>query len=143
MSDPEIHPVDRHVGEQVRAWRKRRELTQAQLAACVGLTFQQVQKYETGQNRISASMLVDLARSLETPVPAFFEGLPEAAGQDGDLARRASFILSSQAASRILNLLASLPLSAQIRIVDLLRELSFELRAAIGSAPLDPLDDAP
>ncbi|HEY2660386.1 MAG TPA: helix-turn-helix transcriptional regulator [Caulobacteraceae bacterium] len=140
MPNQDIHPVDLHVGEQIRAWRKRRELTQAQLARSVGLTFQQVQKYETGLNRVSASMLVDLARSLEAPVWAFFEGLPEVGGLDGDLARRASLILSSQASSRLLGLLASLPLSAQLRIIDSLRELSFELRAAIGSTLLDPLD---
>lgn len=143
MSNPKIHPVDRHVGEQLRAWRLRRELTQTQLARSVGLTFQQVQKCETGLNRISASMLADLARSLEAPVWAFFDGLPGAGGLEGDLARRASFILSSQAASRLLNLLASLPLSAQVRIIDSLRELSFELRAAVGAALSDPLDGQP
>ena len=135
MSRSEMHPVDRHVGEQLRVWRKRRGLTQAQLARSVGLTFQQVQKYESGRNRISASMLVELAQSLQAPVLAFFEGLPGMGRRDGDLARRASFILSSPAASRLLKLLADLPLSAQIQIVDDLRSLSLELRTAIGSSP--------
>lgn len=135
MSNADTHPVDRHVGERVRAWRKRRGLTQSGLARSVGVTFQQIQKYESGQNRISASMLVALARSLQVPVLALFDGLREAVGDDGDLARRASFILSSKAASRLLALMASLPLSEQIQIVDSLRELSFELRLAIGSTP--------
>jgi len=72
------HPVDVHVGQAVRWRRKLRGLSQQALARRLGLTFQQVQKYETGANRISASALHAIARTLEVPVAAFFEGLPDA-----------------------------------------------------------------
>lgn len=70
------HPVDVHVGQAVRWRRKLRGLSQEALARRLGLTFQQVQNYETGANRISASALHAIARTLEVPVSAFFEGLP-------------------------------------------------------------------
>lgn len=71
------HPVDVHVGRAVRWRRKLRGLSQQALAERIGLTFQQVQKYETGANRISASALHAIARTLEVPVAFFFDGLPE------------------------------------------------------------------
>jgi transcriptional regulator with XRE-family HTH domain len=77
------HPVDVHVGQAVRWRRKLRGLSQEALARRLGLTFQQVQKYETGANRISASALHAIARTLEVPVSAFFEGLPGTADGAG------------------------------------------------------------
>ena len=70
------HPVDRHVGQAVRLRRKLRGVSQQALAERLGITFQQVQKYETGANRISASTLHGIAQVLEVPVSAFFDGLP-------------------------------------------------------------------
>lgn len=78
-----VHPVDVHVGRAVRVQRKLRGLTQQALAERIGLTFQQVQKYETGANRISASALHAIAGALGVPVAAFFEGLPEAGRAEG------------------------------------------------------------
>jgi len=71
------HPVDVHVGRAVRWRRKVRGLSQQQLGERIGLTFQQVQKYESGANRISASALHAIAGALEVPVAFFFDGLPE------------------------------------------------------------------
>jgi transcriptional regulator with XRE-family HTH domain len=68
-------PVDVHVGRQVRLYRTVAGLSQTQLAEAIGLTFQQVQKYERGGNRISASKLVQIGQVLGTPVTAFFDGL--------------------------------------------------------------------
>ncbi len=65
-------PVDREVGARIRAARLKVGLTQSQLAAAVGLSFQQVQKYESGANRVSASTLVRLARALNTTVIGLF-----------------------------------------------------------------------
>jgi len=70
-----IHPVDVHVGKRVRHRRWLVGMTQQQLAERVGIKFQQIQKYETGANRISASRLWDIADALEVPVSFFFEGL--------------------------------------------------------------------
>jgi transcriptional regulator with XRE-family HTH domain len=78
------HPVDRHVGQAVRLRRKLLGVSQQALAQRLGLTFQQVQKYETGANRISASALHGIAQALEVPVSAFFDGLPTGSARDGE-----------------------------------------------------------
>ncbi|THH35832.1 XRE family transcriptional regulator [Aliishimia ponticola] len=69
------HVVDIHVGKRVRQRRWLLGLTQQQLGEAVGIKFQQVQKYETGANRVSASRLWEIAKVLEVPVTFFFEGL--------------------------------------------------------------------
>ena len=71
------HPVDVHVGKRVRHRRWLIGMTQQQLAERVGIKFQQIQKYETGANRVSASRLWDIADALEVPVSFFFEGIEE------------------------------------------------------------------
>jgi transcriptional regulator with XRE-family HTH domain len=68
-------PVDRHVGGQLRLRRAQVGLTQVELGGKVGLSFQAIQKYETGENRISASRLYHLACVLEVSPAYFFEGL--------------------------------------------------------------------
>ena len=70
------HPVDVHVGLEVRRLRKGMGLSQDKLAESIGLTFQQVQKYERGANRISASKLLEIGAFLGVPVAYFFNGLP-------------------------------------------------------------------
>ena len=69
------HEVDIHVGKLVRARRKAIGMSQVQLAEQLGLTFQQVQKYERGGNRISASKLYEISRALDVPAAYFFEGI--------------------------------------------------------------------
>lgn len=71
------HPVDVHVGKRVRHRRWMVGMTQQQLASKVGIKFQQIQKYETGMNRISASRLWDIAEALNVPISFFFEGIDE------------------------------------------------------------------
>jgi transcriptional regulator with XRE-family HTH domain len=77
------NPVDIHVGMRVRMRRKMKGVSQEALANQLKLTFQQVQKYERGSNRISASKLYEIARALETPVAWFFEGLADTTGGEG------------------------------------------------------------
>lgn len=69
------NPVDIHVGQRLRARRNLVGMTQQEMAEATKVTFQQVQKYETGKNRTSASRLYQFARLLETTVDYFFEGL--------------------------------------------------------------------
>lgn len=69
------HPVDVHVGKRIRHRRWLVGMTQQQLAERVGIKFQQIQKYETGANRVSASRLWDIADTLEVAVSFFFDGL--------------------------------------------------------------------
>ena len=73
----DIHPVDLHVGQRIRARRKALGVSQGRLAEALGLTFQQVQKYERGANRVSASKLWDIARTLQVDVSHFFSGLED------------------------------------------------------------------
>lgn len=67
------NPIDVHVGHRVRVRRSLLGMSQSQVASAIGLTFQQVQKYERGTNRVSASRLFELARLLNVPVSYFFE----------------------------------------------------------------------
>lgn len=74
-SDGKGHPIDIHVGHRVRLRRTQLGWSQERLAQALGLTFQQVQKYERGANRIGASRLFDLSRVLDVPVSFFFDDL--------------------------------------------------------------------
>jgi transcriptional regulator with XRE-family HTH domain len=69
------NPVDRHVGLRIRLRRKELGVSQEKLADSIGLTFQQVQKYERAANRVSASKLWEVARALNTNIAYFYEGL--------------------------------------------------------------------
>ncbi len=71
-------PVDVHVGSRLRLRRKLLGMTQTDLGDAIGVRFQQVQKYESGKNRVSASRLCDLARVLHVPIDFFFEDMPTA-----------------------------------------------------------------
>jgi transcriptional regulator with XRE-family HTH domain len=74
------NPVDKHVGSRVRLRRMMLNMSQTKLGDELGLTFQQVQKYEKGKNRISASRLQQTADALQVPVTFFFEGAPSVPG---------------------------------------------------------------
>src|SRR6204780_4757325 len=71
------NPIDKHVGSRVRMRRMMLGMSQDKLGGALGLTFQQVQKYEKGTNRISASRLQQISAALKVSVSFFFEGLPE------------------------------------------------------------------
>jgi transcriptional regulator with XRE-family HTH domain len=74
-------PIDKHVGSRVRMRRMILGMSQSKLADGLGLTFQQVQKYEKGTNRMGASRLQQISHILQIPVPFFFEGAPQLTGQ--------------------------------------------------------------
>lgn len=71
-----VHPVDRAIGRNLRAFRTTAGFSQKRLGEVIGVKFQQVQKYENGHNRIACSTLYDLATFLNKPVEAFYAGLP-------------------------------------------------------------------
>jgi transcriptional regulator with XRE-family HTH domain len=75
-----LNPIDKHVGSRVRMRRLMLDMSQSDLANALGLTFQQVQKYEKGANRIGASRLHHISQILQVSVPFFFEGAPAAPG---------------------------------------------------------------
>jgi transcriptional regulator with XRE-family HTH domain len=83
------NPVDLHVGARIRLRRRMQGVSQEKLADALGLTFQQVQKYERGANRVSASKLYEIAAALKAPVAYFFDGLADPT-TEADLAGGAS-----------------------------------------------------
>ncbi len=81
--------VDAHVGQRVRGRRKEMGLSQEKLAKSLGVSFQQVQKYEIGINRVSAGRLWDIADSLEVDIGYFFEGIPKGLGRSSRIKAKA------------------------------------------------------
>jgi transcriptional regulator with XRE-family HTH domain len=73
-------PIDVHVGSRIRLRRTLMGMSQERLGEALGLTFQQVQKYERGVNRVGASRLYDLSRVLDVPISFFFDDMPDSTG---------------------------------------------------------------
>ena len=80
MAKKAPNPIDKHVGSRVRMRRMMLAMSQEKLGDALGLTFQQVQKYEKGTNRIGASRLQQISHILQVPVSFFFDGAPVIAG---------------------------------------------------------------
>ena len=83
MAKKAPNPIDKHVGSRVRMRRMMLSMSQEKLGDALELTFQQVQKYEKGTNRIGASRLQQISNILQVPVAFFFEGAPELPGSRG------------------------------------------------------------
>lgn len=92
----EPHKVDVEVGKKIRVQRTMRKMSQTELGNRIGVTFQQVQKYERGSNRVSASKLVEIARALDVDVRLFFDGLEEDTGSNDNKPVSPSFVSSRQ-----------------------------------------------
>ena len=120
------HPVDVHVGKRIRHRRWLVGVTQQQLAETVGIKFQQIQKYETGANRVSASRLWDIAESLEVDVSFFFSGLQneDAAIGDTESGPVPSDILNDKEALDLVRSYYAIPEEQRRRLFDLARVLS-------------------
>ncbi|MGR3485124.1 MAG: helix-turn-helix domain-containing protein [Paracoccaceae bacterium] len=114
------HPVDVHVGSRIRQRRWATGTTQQQLAEAVGIKFQQIQKYETGTNRVSASRLWDIAGVLDVPVSYFFEGLAETGDLDGAVPDPAV----DREAMELLRSFSTIPEAQRRKLFDLARVLS-------------------
>jgi transcriptional regulator with XRE-family HTH domain len=98
MAKKTPNPTDKHVGSRVRMRRMMLGMSQEKLGDALGLTFQQVQKYEKGTNRIGASRLQQIAHILQVPVAFFFEGgpsLPAGSSADATSAEYVSDFLST------------------------------------------------
>lgn len=117
------HPVDTHVGKRVRHRRWMVAMTQQQLADKVGIKFQQIQKYETGMNRISASRLWDISEALGVSVSFFFEGLGDSATET-DESLAASDILADKEALQLVRSYYAIPENQRRRLFELARVLS-------------------
>jgi transcriptional regulator with XRE-family HTH domain len=115
------HPVDIHVGDKLRQRRWMTGMTQQQLGNAVGTKFQQIQKYESGTNRVSASRLWDIAVAMEVPVSFFFEGMN---GQVADTGEAHVSILSEKEAVNLVRVYSAIPTEQRRKLLDLARILS-------------------
>ena len=115
------HPVDVHVGKRIRHRRWMIGMTQQQLAERVGIKFQQIQKYETGMNRVSASRLWDIAESLEVPISFFFEGIDERVGTNENVPRD---LMADKEALELVRSYYAIPEAQRRRLFELARVLS-------------------
>ena len=118
------HPVDVHVGKRVRHRRWLIGKTQQQLAEQVGIKFQQIQKYETGANRVSASRLWDIADALDVPVSFFFEGLEEEHKDVAENSMLPADLMGDKEALDLVRSYYAIPENQRRRLFDLARVLS-------------------
>ena len=119
------HPVDEHVGKRIRQRRWLLGVTQQQLAERVGIKFQQIQKYETGANRVSASRLWDIADALDVSVSFFFEGLPARdSAEAGDANNEAERLFDDKEALDLVRSYYAIPENQRRRLFELARVLS-------------------
>lgn len=132
MTKKSPNPIDRHVGSRVRMRRMMVSMSQEKLGERLGITFQQVQKYEKGTNRIGASRLQQISNILQVPVSFFFEGAPNiGAEQSGfDEAPSPAYISDFLATSDGLALTRSFmrikDSKLRRRIVDLVEQIAGE-----------------
>ena len=115
------HPVDIHVGKRIRHRRWMVGMTQQQLAGHVGIKYQQIQKYETGMNRVSASRLWEIAAALEVPVAYFFEGLEGGVEPSGTLP---GDVLADKEALELVRSYYAIPENQRRQLFELARVLS-------------------
>lgn len=118
------HAVDVHVGKRIRHRRWMNGTTQQQLADAVGIKFQQIQKYETGMNRVSASRLWDIAHALDVPVTFFFEGFDQDQPAAASGSAMPTDILADKEALELLRSYYAIPENQRRRLFDLARVLS-------------------
>ena len=111
------HPVDAHVGRKIRHQRWMVDMTQQQLAEKVGIKFQQVQKYEAGMNRVSASRLWEIAEALGVTIGFFFDGM------DGEVPAPTKMMADKEAAELVRSYYA-IPEAQRRRLFDLAKVLS-------------------
>jgi len=130
MAKKAPNPIDKHVGSRVRMRRMMLSMSQEKLGDALGLTFQQVQKYEKGTNRIGASRLQQIAHILQVPVSFFFEGAPHSPGHSGGMSEAPSpayvsdFLATSDGLSLTKAFMRIKNSKLRRRIVDLVEQIA-------------------
>ncbi len=126
------NPIDKHVGSRVRLRRMMLTMSQEKLGTALGLTFQQVQKYEKGTNRIGASRLQQISTILQVPVSFFFEGAPGPSARPDGVAEAPSpayvsdFLATSEGLALTKAFSRIKDVKLRRRIVDLVEEIASE-----------------
>jgi transcriptional regulator with XRE-family HTH domain len=120
--------IDLHIGKRLRRRRRLLGLTQQQLAGAVGVRFQQIQKYECGANKVSASRLWRLAEALEVPVAYFYDGLTGSAASacEAELARSLEQTPHRKETLDLIRAYAQLDERPRRRLLDLAKSLNSE-----------------
>ena len=132
MTKKTPNPTDKHVGSRVRMRRMMLGMSQEKLGDALSLTFQQVQKYEKGTNRIGASRLQQIAHFLQVPVSFFFEGAPDLAGSPDGMTEAPSpayvsdFLASSDGLALTKAFMRIKDAKLRRRIVDLVSQIAGE-----------------
>lgn len=132
MAKKTPNPIDKHVGSRVRMRRMMLSMSQEKLGDALGLTFQQVQKYEKGTNRIGASRLQQIAHILQVPVSFFFEGAPHTPGDHAGMSEAPSpayvsdFLATSDGLSLTKSFMKIKNGKLRRRIVDLVEQIAGE-----------------
>jgi transcriptional regulator with XRE-family HTH domain len=133
MAKKAPNPIDKHVGSRVRMRRMMLSMSQEKLGDALGLTFQQVQKYEKGTNRIGASRLQQISNILQVPVAFFFEGAPNLSTSHGDGMKEApspayvsDFLATSEGLALTKAFMRIKEAKLRRRIVDLVEEIAGE-----------------
>lgn len=117
--------VDVHVGTRIRLRRKTSKMSQEQLGEQLGITFQQVQKYERGTNRVGAGRLWDISKVLDVPVQYFYDGLPDGvAGEHSEPPEIYQFINSSDGVALAMAVTQIKNKSVRRQILELARSLA-------------------
>lgn len=119
-----IRPINKYVGQKLRERRWVLGLTQQKLAEAVGIKFQQIQKYETGMNQISAARMWDLAIALDVPVSYFFEGFGDEIDEDvRDMSKAETPLLDKETAT-LVHFYRQIPERQRRKLFDLAQTLS-------------------
>jgi transcriptional regulator with XRE-family HTH domain len=133
MAKKTPNPIDKHVGSRVRMRRMMLSMSQEKLGDALGLTFQQVQKYEKGTNRIGASRLQQISHILQVPVAFFFEGAPNLSAVHPDGMKEApspayvsDFLATSEGLALTKAFMRIKEAKLRRRIVDLVEEIAGE-----------------
>jgi transcriptional regulator with XRE-family HTH domain len=130
MAKKTPNPIDKHVGSRVRMRRMMLSMSQEKLGDALGLTFQQVQKYEKGTNRIGASRLQQISGILSVPVSFFFEGAPHGPGHASGMGEAPSpayvsdFLATSDGLALTKAFMRIKSAKLRRRIVDLVEQIS-------------------
>lgn len=117
------HPVDVHVGARVKLRRQLLGMSQTELGNSLDLTFQQVQKYEKGTNRISASKLHKMAEVLDVPISFFFDGIPTRSSGDPDSTNEADLMARSETIALVRAYYSIDDDAVRRKVIELLRTL--------------------
>ena len=116
------NPVDKHVGSRIRMCRLMLGMSQEKLAGGLGVTFQQVQKYENGRNRVGAGRLQQISDILQVPLPFFFEGSPH--GEAPSPAYVSDFLATADGLALIRAFMRIKEPTLRQRIVELVKEIA-------------------